>query len=241
MSKAAIRSTLAGLALLKARALFGNSIGPACKLSLSSDVRRSTLHGCNEIGARSVVHQSTLGRHSYLGDDCRIIKADIGMFSALGCGIKTAFGSHPSHYLAQHPATYSTVSGMPSFAGTQLYETEHVLTPEGGFVTIGHDVWIGDGVSIFDGVTIGHGAAIGANSLVTKSIPPYAIAWGSPAKVVRYRFSEEDIATLLRLQWWAWDEKDIHLSVNKGLFKGAANALDEFYSNRKARDATNRP
>jgi acetyltransferase-like isoleucine patch superfamily enzyme len=232
MTKAAIKSALRSLAHLKAKLLFGNSIGPGAKLSLSSDVRYSDLRGNNEIGKRSVVHRSTLGEYSYLGDDCRIINVEIGRFSALGCGIKTAFGSHPHHYLSQHPATYSVISGMPSFARTQLYETEHALTPDGKFVSIGHDVWIGDGVSIFDGVTIGHGAAVGANSLVTKSIPPYAIVRGTPATVVKYRFPQQDIDALLHLQWWAWDRELLQVSVNKGLFKGAVAPLEAFHSSQ---------
>ena len=49
---------------------------------------------------------------------------------------------------------------------------------------------------------IGNGAVIGANSTVTSDIPPYAIAFGSPAKVVRFRFSEDIISRYLDLEWW---------------------------------------
>ena len=54
-------------------------------------------------------------------------------------------------------------------------------------VTIGADVWIGAGASVLPGVTIGDGAVIGARAVVTKDIPPNAIAVGIPAKVIRYR------------------------------------------------------
>jgi acetyltransferase-like isoleucine patch superfamily enzyme len=54
-------------------------------------------------------------------------------------------------------------------------------------VIIGEDVWIGAGVKILHGVTVGTGAIIGANAVVTKDIPPYAIAVGCPAKVIKYR------------------------------------------------------
>lgn len=54
-------------------------------------------------------------------------------------------------------------------------------------ITIGDDVWIGAGCKILDGVTIGSGCVIGAGSVVTKSIPPYSVAVGSPAKVIRKR------------------------------------------------------
>lgn len=56
-----------------------------------------------------------------------------------------------------------------------------------GGVVIEDDVWIGSNCSILDGATIRKGAVIGANSLVNKEIPPYAICYGSPAKVVGYR------------------------------------------------------
>lgn len=54
-------------------------------------------------------------------------------------------------------------------------------------VTIGQDCWIGSGAKILAGVTIGNGAVIGANAVVTKDIPPFAIAVGVPAKVIKFR------------------------------------------------------
>ena len=58
-------------------------------------------------------------------------------------------------------------------------------------VEIGNKVWICQGVVINPGVSIGEGSIIGANSVVTHSIPPYSIAVGSPAKVIkRYSFEK---------------------------------------------------
>lgn len=73
-------------------------------------------------------------------------------------------------------------------------------------MTIGNDVLIGLHSIIMDGVTIGHGAIIGAGSVVTKDIPPYAVAAGVPARVIRKRFTDEDIAFLLNLCWWNRDD-----------------------------------
>lgn len=56
-----------------------------------------------------------------------------------------------------------------------------------GSIVVGDDVWLGYGVVVLQGVTIGDGAVIGANSVVTKDIPPNAIAVGSPAKVLKLR------------------------------------------------------
>jgi acetyltransferase-like isoleucine patch superfamily enzyme len=73
-----------------------------------------------------------------------------------------------------------------------------------GDVVIGNDVWIAEGVRILTGVTIGDGAVIGSRALVCKDIPPYAIAVGIPAKVIRYRFSQDVIEKLLKIKWWDW-------------------------------------
>lgn len=54
-------------------------------------------------------------------------------------------------------------------------------------IKIGSDVWIGSGVKVLDGVTIGDGAVVGAGSVVTKSIPPYSVAAGIPARVIKMR------------------------------------------------------
>lgn len=73
-----------------------------------------------------------------------------------------------------------------------------------GPVIIGHNVWIGDNVTILSGVTVGDGACIGAGAIVTKDIPACSIAVGSPAKVIRERFSERIIKQFLEIQWWDW-------------------------------------
>ena len=73
-----------------------------------------------------------------------------------------------------------------------------------GKTKIGNDVWIGYGATILSGVTIGDGAIIGACSLVSKDVSPYSVAGGNPAKLIRYRFTEQQIRELLKIQWWNW-------------------------------------
>jgi acetyltransferase-like isoleucine patch superfamily enzyme len=58
-------------------------------------------------------------------------------------------------------------------------------------VTIGDNVWMGARVTVLPGVTIGENAVIGAGSVVTKDIPPNAIAVGNPAQVLRLRMEEK--------------------------------------------------
>ncbi len=73
-----------------------------------------------------------------------------------------------------------------------------------GDVVIGHDVWVGVDALILSGVTIGNGAVIGARAVVTHDIPPYGIAAGVPAKVLRYRFPQATIDALQAIAWWDW-------------------------------------
>ena len=65
--------------------------------------------------------------------------------------------------------------------------------PSRGDTVVGHDVWLGYSALVLPGVTIGHGAVVAAASVVARDVPPYAIVAGNPARVVRSRFSEEDV------------------------------------------------
>jgi virginiamycin A acetyltransferase len=78
---------------------------------------------------------------------------------------------------------------------------------------IGNDVWIGYNATIMAGVTIGDGAIIGTNSVVTKDVEPYAIVGGNPAKLIKKRFSDIEIAELMEIRWWDWDIEKISRNV----------------------------
>lgn len=87
----------------------------------------------------------------------------------------------------------------------QPQEHDFLVTHARRTTRIGSNVTIGLEAKILSGVTIGNGAVIGAGAVVTKDVPPFAIAAGNPARVVKFRFSEEDINTLLDLRWWDLD------------------------------------
>lgn len=82
-----------------------------------------------------------------------------------------------------------------------------------GVTKIGNDVWLGFRAVVLSGVTIGDGAIIGAGSVVTKDVPPYSIAAGNPAKIIRYRFPKDQIENLLKIQWWNWEIEKIKVNV----------------------------
>ena len=72
---------------------------------------------------------------------------------------------------------------------------------------IGNDVWIGAGCIIKQGVKIGDGAVIGANSFVNKDVEPFAIVVGSPAIIIKYRFSKDIQDKIVESGYWNVDPK----------------------------------
>ena len=77
---------------------------------------------------------------------------------------------------------------------------------------IGNDVWIGANCIIFEGVTIGDGAVIGAGSVIRRNVPPYAVVVGVD-RIIKYRFSQEIIDKLLKIQWWNWSDDKIRENI----------------------------
>jgi len=96
--------------------------------------------------------------------------------------------------------------------------------PTKGDTVIGNDVWIGHDATIMPGISIGHGAIIATKSVVTKDVSPYAIVGGNPAKVIKMRFSESEIKSLLDLAWWDWPIERITQNV-KALVRGELDGL----------------
>lgn len=124
-----------------------------------------------------------------------------GNFTSVGKGVYFIIDmTHDfnSVYMGVMPE-YGAVGNNPIGNGKLL---ERV--PRKGSIIIGNDVWIGDKVTILSGIRIGDGAVIGAGAVVTKDVPPYAIVGGNPAKVIKYRFSEDVIAKMRRIAWWNW-------------------------------------
>lgn len=83
----------------------------------------------------------------------------------------------------------------------QCLRTARVEGTSKGDIQVDDDVWIGCGATILSGVHIGQGAVVAAGAVVTKDVPPYAIVGGVPAKVIGYRFSEDLIAELLKIDY----------------------------------------
>lgn len=117
----------------------------------------------------------------------------IGKFCSIADGVKFVFGEHRTDLVSTFPFHAICFDGEP-----------HSEARSKGKIVIENDVWIGANAMILSGVKIGNGAVVAAGSVVTKDVPPYAIVGGVPAKIIRYRFSRDEIDTLLKICWWEW-------------------------------------
>ena len=166
---------------------------------------RCDYEGANRIGEDAHVTSCSMGFGSYIGRNCHLVKVKVGRFSSIGSFVRVTNGTHPvSDFVSTHPAFYSTKKQCGITFVQRDKFVEYVDTSETATV-IGNDVWIGDGATILEGVTIGDGAVVAAGAVVTKDVEPYAIVGGVPAKVIKYRFNEEQRAFLRTLQWWHKD------------------------------------
>ena len=82
-----------------------------------------------------------------------------------------------------------------------------------GDIIVGDDIWIGYGAVILSGITIGQGAIIGAGAIVTKNVPPYAVVGENPAKIIKYRFEENIIKELLRIDFNKIPDEAIYRNI----------------------------
>jgi len=123
----------------------------------------------------------------------------IGRFCAIAAKVRflMAGANHADH----GPSTYPFGVFGAGWADTM----DIVMSaPSRGDTVVGHDVWLGYSALVLPGVRIGPGAVVAAASVVARDVPPYAIVAGNPARVIRSRFPEEDVARLLRAAWWDW-------------------------------------
>ncbi len=105
--------------------------------------------------------------------------------------------------------TTSPIASLKEFGFAAKDYMKTYMPSEKRKVYIGNDVWIGARSIIFEGVTIGDGAVIAANSIISKDVRPYAVV-GGVNRLIRYRFTPEQIEKLLQIQWWNWSDEKIH-------------------------------
>ncbi len=154
----------------------------------------------------------TVGDYSYLNSSKYWITLEplvsIGKYCSIAPGVHIGAGNHNPYYVTTHPILFNRqyLEKLPidesQMKANGLIDTDKQTL-------IGNDVWIGFGAIVKRGVKIGNGAIIAAGSVVVKDVPDYAIVGGNPAKIIKYRTSEENIKlfqTKEASMWWNWDD-----------------------------------
>lgn len=170
--------------------------------------------------------------HGHSFDDCArylipdrddVDKLIIGSYCSIGTGASFIMAGNQGH-------RYDWISSFPFYYMSEV-ECFHKSVDAYqcmGDTIIGNDVWIGAEAMIMPRIKIGDGALIGSRALVTKDVEPYTIVAGNPAKKIKKRFSDDEIAILLKVKWWEWDE-DILAEAIPIICSDNIRLLNDFY------------
>lgn len=161
-----------------------------------------------------ITHPIEIGTGTFINENARIEPTvkKIGKFCSISYNVILGAGQHPTDYISTSPLFYSATRGLVSYDRYDTFKVE-------GETVIEEDVLISANAVVMAGVKLGRGCIVGAGAIVTKDIPPYAIAVGVPAKVVKYRFNDMIISELEKSKWWNLSLNDLKkCAVNPSQF-----------------------
>jgi len=195
--------------------------GKNLRISYMSFIKSSTFGKYNWVGVNNILMNSSIGDYTYLAGHSFILDTTIGKYCSIGTGVKIAVGTHPTSVIVStHPSVYC----RPDFHCISYVDEEKFSYKKE--VTIGNDVWIGANAVLVNGITVADGAIIAANSVVNRHVGPYEIVGGIPAKVIRKRFTDEQIATLEKVKWW--DKPEGWIQENISSFWNVKEFVEDF-------------
>ena len=162
------------------------------------------------IAKREFTMLEVLGRYTSIAKNIRV-------YSDLNHNMDAVYqGIIQNYRLSENNQTLMELSG-------QVDGVEHK-----GMVRIGNDVWIGNDVTLIADITIGNGAVLAAGSVAATDIPPYAIYGGNPARLIRYRFSEEIISKLQKIAWWNFSTEKL-IEIEEDMRGNVKDFVDKYY------------
>lgn len=171
-----------------------------CKRMYEREMRRQYEKN-NILDATSIVRPHTfllkcrIGYHSGCNNRCSLSYTDIGNYTQLGQFVRV----NPRDHIYQNFMISDDI-----YDGHEEVFDKGLKEFDGYEVKIGHDVWIGDRAMILSHVEIGNGAVIAAGSVVTRSVMPYMVVGGVPARFVKWRFPKAVREELEKTQWFRW-------------------------------------
>ncbi|MBO4400271.1 MAG: CatB-related O-acetyltransferase [Selenomonadaceae bacterium] len=165
-----------------------------------------TLGACSYVVEASNVEAEN-DAHVLIGRYCSIAR-DVSFLLGLNHNYKNVVTTYPFDvgFVMEKICAGANITKIDYFPEERRGDNHHQII-------VGNDVWIGAGATIIGGVKIGSGAIIGTNAMVTKDVPPYAIAAGNPARIVKYRFDAETIQKFMAVKWWNWSVKKVYKNL----------------------------
>ena len=145
-----------------------------------------------------------LAPYLYPGAPERLI---VGPFCQIAHGVRfvTASANHPMEGISTYPFAVFDPAALPA------YKASFEGLPD---TVIGPDCWIGHGALVLPGARLGAGVIVGAGAVVRGEVPPYSVVAGNPARLLRRRFPEAQVAALLAAAWWDWETERIERHID---------------------------
>ncbi|CAB1274345.1 acyltransferase [Candidatus Nitrosacidococcus tergens] len=177
-----------------------DKLGKDCQISPTVTVMR--------IGVSKSDQQIVLGNQVILFDYIRLVLGDTVLLPSaqliiqdktiinVGCYLSGEGGLIIEEEVLIGPHVRILSAGHEIHQGSPVVSHNEITHAP---IRIGHGAWVGAGATILQGVDLGIGCVVGASSVVTRSIPPYGVAIGNPAKVKHYRRGHKP-----KQYWWFW-------------------------------------
>ncbi len=165
-------------------------------------LRKCRIDGTSRVCSKTELNSVSIGKYSYIGNDCFMVNVDIGAFCSIADRVCIGGANHPIERVSSSPVFHEGANVM----GKNFQSFSYEDTPK---ANIGNDVWIGIGSIVKAGVTIHNGAVVGAGSVVTHDVPAYEIWAGNPARKIRDRFDKETAEKLEKSLWWTKPDAEI--------------------------------